>query len=146
MNGHRYSVASKKIHYVKVGGSYQLVKDYRYQTKIFPDEDIFYERIHLLKSGLLIVFSGYCWDGTSGPVIDRKTNMRSGCTHDALYHLMRMELLSHIYWRNADREFGRILLEDGAWKFTMKIDMAGLRLARGSAAHPKNRRKVYKAP
>lgn len=139
----RYSVASRKLHYVKVGGSYQAVKDYRFQTNIFPKEDICYERIHLLKSGLLVIFSGYCWDGASGPVIDRKTNMRAGGTHDALYHLMRMKLLNHKYWRAADREFGRILIEDGAWRITRNIDMAGLKLARGKAAHPKARRKVY---
>ncbi len=120
----RYDNASKKIHYVKVGGSYQLVQDYWVLTSFRLPQDIITERIHLLRDGILVVLSGYCWDGVSGPVIDRKTNMRAGCTHDSLYHLMRMGRLPYQLWRQADREYERILEEDGAWLNTRKIDMA----------------------
>lgn len=140
-----YDLFSRKIHYIKVGGSYQLIKPYRTQTAFRPEEDIVTERIVLLTSGLLVVLSGYCWDGTSGPVIDRQSNMRAGCGHDALYQLMRMKELDHAYWPTADEEFGKWLKEDGAWSITVKVDLLGLKIACGRAALPKNRKKVYVA-
>ena len=142
----RYDNARLKVHFVRVGGSYQLVEDYRVSTSFRPPKDIITDRIHLLQNGLLIILSGYCSDGVSGPVIDRKTNMRAGFGHDAEYHLMRMRLLPHAEWRTADRDFSRWLKEDGAWKITRQIDMAGLKLAHGRAARPKSRRRVRIAP
>ena len=136
---------SDRIHYVKVGGSYQLVNDYTVTISLKPAVPATYERITLDTDGKLCIKSGYCWDGTSGPVIDRQSNMRAGCVHDSLYHLMRMQLLPHSYWKEADSVFHQILLEDGAWKSVAHMDMLGLRIARGSAAHPKNRRKVHTA-
>jgi hypothetical protein len=152
----RYAQAGDKLHYVRIAGCYQSVKDCIIQTDFRPDEDIIYERtpgmgdgIHLLKDGRLFVAAGYCWDGVSGPVKDRKANMRGGFFHDALYHLMRMMLLDYRLWSEADKEYAKLLKEDGAWPLTIWADLKGLRtpiLARGRAAHPKQRRKVKKAP
>ena len=130
------------IKYVKIAGCYQLVSDAVVETGLELDKDIVTERITLSSTGKLTVLSGFCWDGVSGPCIDRKTNMRGGLFHDALYQLMRMGKLNHSYWKEADRVFGKIIREDGCWPITVKIDLMGLSLARGSAAKPKNRRKV----
>jgi hypothetical protein len=134
-----------EITYIKCGGSYQLVKTYSVQVAIYPPHDIATERLHLSVTGWLTVQSGYCWDGCSG-VVDRKSNMRAGLGHDALYELMRKDLLPHHWWRSADHHFYVVLLQDGAWKITAKIDVAGLKVMRGKYAKPKHRKKRYTAP
>lgn len=128
------------------GYKYQLAEDETFQTNIKPQHSIFTARIDLYTTGLLVIREGYSWDGTSGPVIDRKTNQRGSLAHDALYQLMRMELLPHYNWPLADQEFAKCIKEDGAWDLTAKIDLIGLKLAKGRAALPKNRKKVYEAP
>ncbi len=127
------------------GYKYQLAKDEIFQTNIRPKHDTKSEsgRIELLTTGILTVRDGYAWDGTSGPVIDRKTNQRGSLAHDALYQLMRESKLPYYNWPLADIEFGRIIVEDGAWNITATIDLLGLKLANGRAARPENRRKVY---
>jgi hypothetical protein len=128
------------------GYKYQLAEDEYFITPFRPPEYIITSRITLDPSGTLCVREGYSYDGPSGPVIDRSTNMRGACAHDALYQLMRMELLPHAFWRKADRVYADCLREDGTWDITAKIALAGLKLAGGRAALPKNRKKVYEAP
>ena len=128
------------------GYKYQLAADVVFQTTIHLKKDIITPRICLYKSGRLVVKDAYAYDGPSGPVLDRKTNMRGACGHDALYQLMRMELLPHSYWKAADRNYGMWLREDGSWPTTVKISLMGLHLAGGKAALPKNRKKVYSVP
>jgi len=142
----RYSRASNHLLYIKVGGSYQLVADYFFQTSILPGKDIITERLHLLTDGRMFILRGYCWDGTSGPVIDRKTNMRAGCGHDGLYQLSRMNKIPFEWWPRLDLEFAKVLDEDGAWSITIWTDLKGLSLAKGKAAHPNSRKKRYVAP
>lgn len=128
------------------GYKYQLAEPEIFVTSIRPGQDIVTARISLLKEGLLVIEEGCAWDGTSGPVIDRKTNMRGSLGHDALYQLMRMGLLPHSYWKTADRDFIRWIREDGAWRITAFLDAKGLQFAGGAAALPKNRKEVYRAP
>jgi hypothetical protein len=122
---------------------YQLAKDEQFQTSFRPLVDIYTTRILLNAKGLLTILEGYAWDGISGPVIDRDTNMHGGLKHDALYELMRKGLLDHALWRQADCEFAKELEKHGAWQITIKIDMAGLKISGGKYAHPDQRKKVY---
>jgi len=128
------------------GYKYQLAKTEFLKTSFRPETNIYTTRIKLYTDGELVVMEGYSYDGPSGPVIDRKTNMRAALGHDALYQLMRMGLLSHRNWRRADHDFGKWLKEDGAWSITVKIDLLGLEIAGGRSAHPKNRKKIHEAP
>ena len=128
------------------GYKYQLAADEIFQTSFRLGVDIITDRIDLYTDGMLVVRDAYSYDGPSGPVVDRKTNMRGAAGHDALYELMRKGLIPYTMWRLADKDFGRWIREDGAWKITVKIDLAGLKLAGGRAAHPKRRKKVYEAP
>ena len=128
------------------GYKYQLAADLVFQTDLRPDNAIITDRIELNCYGVLTVREGYASDGVSGPVADRKSNLRGGFIHDALYQLMRMQELPHDQWRAADKEFAKALRQDGAWRWVIRVDMAGLRLANGFAAHPKSRRRVYSAP
>lgn len=128
------------------GYKYQLAEDLVFQTDCRPDTAIVTPRIELNMYGVLTVREGYASDGVSGPVKDRKTNLRGGFVHDALYQLMRMGELPHEQWREADKEFAKALKQDGAWGWVIKLDMMGLKIAGGSAAHPKKRKRVYSAP
>lgn len=128
------------------GYKYQLAGDEVFRTSFAPGHKITTRRINMTAKGTMTVREGYAYDGPSGPVIDRKTNMRGACGHDALYQLMRMGLLPHYQWRIADGDFARWIIEDGAWAITAKIDLCGLRLAGGRSALPKNRKKIYSAP
>jgi hypothetical protein len=128
------------------GYKYQLAEHKTFQTEICPVRDIVTARIWLTVDGTLTVREGYAWDGCSGPVVDRKANRNASLAHDALYQLMRMKRLPHNRWRDADREFAKILKQDGAWKITRQIYMAGLKIAHGRAALPKNRKRIHEAP
>ena len=130
----------------RTGYKYQLAADLIYQTDFNIDAPIYTARIDLNCDGILTVREGYASDGVSGPVIDRKTNMRGGFIHDALYQLMRMGELPNYLWRDADKEFAKVLKEDGAWGWVIKIDLLGLKIAGGSAAHPDKRKRIYSAP
>ncbi len=102
--------------------------------------------IKLEENGMMTVHKGYAWDGPSGPTIDTKSFMRGSLVHDAFYQLMRMGELPHLHWRDADKEFAKALREDGAWPLTIKIDLMGLSLAGGSAAHPNKLKRIYSVP
>jgi Protein of unknown function (DUF1353) len=72
--------------------------------------------IELDPDGTLRIRPGYAWDGASGPTYDSKSSMRASLVHDALYQLMRMDLLDRAAHRApADWIFRRICKEDGMW-------------------------------
>tara|TARA_R110002096_G_scaffold152085_2_gene315025 strand:+ start:7615 stop:8022 length:408 start_codon:yes stop_codon:yes gene_type:complete len=128
------------------GYKYQLAENLVFQTDFRPLHAIITQRVELNCYGVLTVREGYASDGVSGPVKDRKTNLRGGFIHDALYQLMRMGELSHFGWRDADKEFAKALKQDGAWSWVVWLDLAGLKIAGGKAAHPNKRKRVYSAP
>ena len=82
----------KPIFY-KQGYKYQLVEDCFLLTAIFPAKDISSDFITLSQTGLLTIKKGYAWDGPSAIAIDTLNFMRASLLHDALYQLMRTELL-----------------------------------------------------
>jgi hypothetical protein len=49
--------------------------------------------LEIRDGGLLVILSGYAWDGASGPTIDTDSTMRGSLVHDALYQLMRQGLV-----------------------------------------------------
>ncbi len=129
-------------------------KGYKYQvydaeevfdTHLRPPSDIHTTFIDLSRTGKLTIRYGYAWDGPSGPVIDRKTNIRPSLAHDALYELSRWGVLDHNRWREYDKVFAVELKKSGAWGITIWADLKGLELAKGAAAHPDARKKVYEA-
>ena len=125
------------------GFKYQLDEIEIFQTSFRPKKDIITRFVVLRNGGQLELLEGFAWDGPSGPVIDRKTNMRGSAGHDGLYRLMRKGLLDHRLWKIADICFGRWIAEDGAWPITVWADLTGLAIAKGAAANPKNIAKVY---
>jgi len=116
---------------------YLLAETVSFQTDFRPVKNMHWRWLDLSRDGVLTISAGYGWDGPSGPVVDRKSNMRASLAHDSLYQLMRQGELPHSDWRKADKEFAKLLKEDGAWSITIWADMKGLAIAGGSAAKPK---------
>jgi hypothetical protein len=64
-------------------------------------------------SGTLIIREGYMWDGASGPTMDSECSMRASLLHDALFQLIRLNLLPLKIKPIADKLFHDILIHDG---------------------------------
>lgn len=128
------------------GYKYQLVSNVYCDIPIYPEDDIKTEYIYLGKKGTLIIWTGYAWDGASGPTIDDNTNMRASLVHDALYQLMRQGLLGPEHRKAADDVFYLICLECGMSKVRAKYYYWSVRKFAASAADPKNRKKICEAP
>jgi len=47
--------------------------------------------------GGLLIKAGYSWDGPSGSAIDTKNFMQGSLVHDALYQLLRENILYESY-------------------------------------------------
>jgi hypothetical protein len=128
------------------GYKYQLVEKYLVEVNIRPEEPIDTDYIALTLAGLLTVKKGYAWDGPSGPTIDTKNFMRGSLVHDALYQLMRNELLPASCREQADLELHRLCREDGMSAFRAWYVFLGVRKFANFAASPESRKPVLTAP
>jgi len=136
----------ERIRY-KDGYKYQLHEDYSIQTDIKPIQGLTCNYIRLNDDGMLTISSGYCWDGPSGPLPDTRRNMRAALVHDALYQLMRLELLDRRLKKiPADKLFMMICVEDGTYVWLAKSYYQGLRMFGRAATLPKNAKQVILAP
>jgi len=125
---------------------YQLAEDHFHaitDIRIIPINDIETKFVNLSATGKLVIKAGFAWDGPSGPTRDTKSNMRAALVHDAIYYLIRQEMIPHSSWRYADQEFELICKEDNMNSFRLWYYMIGLNAANGRAALPKNKRKVH---
>lgn len=137
----------KFIEYRKMGRRmYQLHRSYHQDVKIFPGTAVIAEFISLSQTGLLIIKSGFVWDGSSGPTVQTKSTMRGSLVHDALYELMRKELLAQTWRYRADVVIRDNCLEDGMWKWRAKLWFRALRTCAEPFADPKRKRPVLRAP
>ena len=125
------------------GYKYQLAAHEYFNTSFRNGSVIRAPRITLYQDGTMVVGEGFSWDGATG-VIDRKSNIRASCGHDALYQLMRLGKLDWKDYNLADDDYAKWLKEAGAWALTVKIDRWGLRQMQGHFAKPKNRKEIYK--
>ena len=134
------------------GYKYQLAENEAFQTEFKSKIGFKTDFLSITKEGLLVVHKGYAWDGPSGPTYDDEAFIYGSLAHDALYQLMRGGWLPHSSWRSADKEmekFIKIKLKEknrfvrGIWKARMVWVMAGLKLAKGKAADPGQKKKVY---
>lgn len=129
----------------KAGYKYQLVEDAYFKTDIHPDTLIENEFISLDVDGNLTVKEYYAWDGPSGPTLDTKTFMRGSLAHDALYQMIREDLLKvHDARELADKELRKICLRDGMWKVRAWWVYRGVRIGAEEASI--HGREVKEAP
>lgn len=123
-------------------GGYELLEDAWLETGIrgnafrIVDERTGLPILEMDQHGRLTVRRGYRWDGASGPVIDRRTNMRAGLFHDALYQPMRARKLSLEFRQRADELYDEVYCADGGWGWVGTLDYLGLRIGAGYAAKP----------
>ena len=135
----------------KSGYKYQLVQDDKIVIPIQPGQppkgqDCFQVGpfIRLFPDGTLVVKAGYAWDGCSGPTWDDDTNMRAGLIHDALYQLIRNDVLPDDPFREmADGVLKQICLDNGmssirAWYYHLAVRKFG-------SAAVQNPKKIHEA-
>lgn len=148
---------------------YKNIPSYKYRTleDAFADcsfldcilaKDYESEYLKLDTEKQLTIKAGYAWDGCSGPTIDEPWNMRAGLFHDALYQLMREDVVSPKCQKQVDIMFRRMLIEDAlivadgwremivlitrAWGYYRGVRFGG---AKHTQARPEYD-KVYTAP
>ena len=141
------------------GYVYQLAQNEDFIVPIYPQETISTEFITLTTTGTLLIYSGYAWDGPSGPckVIAGllipwlrkkylKTIIGGSLAHDALYQLIRQGHLRETDREDADIALREICIADGMCKVRADMVYSGVRLGGKSSADPKNQKIVYEAP
>ena len=128
------------------GCKYQLHSD----MAVFIPELVKYGKLSvdfiLLSEGRLTLLKGFAWDGASGPTIDTKSSMRGSAVHDALYKLIRQELLPPEVKELADDIFECICVGDGMWVWRAGAWRKAVGGLADAAADPKNKKKVFSAP
>jgi hypothetical protein len=72
--------------------------------------------------------------------------MRGSLVHDALYQLLRNELLEPKWREETDRELVRICREDGMSRIRAWWVYRSVRLGGEPAAAPESRKKIHTAP
>lgn len=135
----------RNIHY-KSGYKHQLVSTYEIRTTIFPPQNIEVPGfIELSRDGLLVVKEKYAWDGATA-IIDTKYNLRASLVHDALYQLMREELLSRDQRVAADKLFRKLCVEDGVFPIIASGYYWALRKFGAAAVNSQKESEVKSAP
>ncbi len=136
---------NKQIRY-RDGYKHQLAETYKIKLNSNPVTQFSGEWLEIDINGILTIKRGYCWDGASGPTWDTDNCKRASLVHDALYQLMRMEVLARGYRKHADRLFYNILREDGMWYIRAQMWYRFVRAAAMSAADPRSLKKIHVAP
>jgi len=138
-------MAGPKIKY-RSGYKYQLAEEYQIQVSIIQSEDIKRDFIELTPEGILTIKKGYAWDGPSGPTCDTPNFMRGSLVHDALYQLLRNEVIGEEWRDEADEELRRICREDGMSKIRSNWVYYAVRKWGKVAASPESKKKIHQAP
>lgn len=125
-------IYKKRRHY-----KYTLFADYQHQTDLRIAQPVVISPVITLDAnGLLTIRKGYAWDGPSGPTIDTPNFMRGSLVHDALYQLMREEMIGQEHREYSDELLRGICLEDGMSKIRAWWVYQGVRLGGASSAAP----------
>ena len=128
--------------YKKVGYKYELAQNEHFNTTIVGIE-VDMEYAFLGKSGDLVVFQGYQWDGPSGPTIDDDTNMCASLEHDVFYQMLREGHLMPKYRKVVDKILFKALRKDGMSWLRAKCYYWGVRFGGGPFARPGVKDQIY---
>lgn len=128
------------------GYAYQLAVDYEINVPILPDREVEEAFIKLDRAGNLRILDGYAWDGPSGPALDTPNFMRGSLVHDALYQLLRDELIPQRYRQVADNVLRQLCREDGMSGFRAWYTYHAVRIFAKDAADPASRKPILQAP
>lgn len=131
----------------KGGYKYQLTEQYTVTIPIIPEGAIETDYISLDMNGLLIIKKGYAWDGPSGLAPDTRNFMRASLVHDALYQLMRYQVLDRTQYRKrSDKLLQTMCKEDEMNPIFAWFAYILVRIGGDQAAHYENKKKVIRAP
>jgi hypothetical protein len=129
------------------GYNYQLAETIGFSdTNITPPETVKTKFITLQKDGVLWIKEGYAWDGSSGARdkgIILASTMTASLAHDALYQLMRMELIGQGWKTDADILLVRLLEESGVWAFRRWYFLKAVTWWGGGAVDPANAKEIF---
>lgn len=115
---------------------YNLHSDLEYQAGIKVKNPRDLGLLEIKSDGTLIIRKGYSWDGPSGPTIDTKNFIRGSLIHDALYQLMREQVLPQSVRERADEILKEVCLEDGMSEFRAWYVYKAVRAFGASSATP----------
>lgn len=128
--------------YIK-GMKYQLAEDYSVSTPVVG-EHVESKWYVLHENGVLDVFSGYCWDGASGPTFDTDSSMKASLVHDVFCLMMRDKVLSYDKWQDTVNAFFRQqCIEDGMWVWRANLWHDAVEFADSGDPNQGPDRKVY---
>ena len=134
----KYKVVSQSGMFKK---RYKLTKKFRIRTGICPSETISLLKnnmnIIIYTGGQIDLFSGFSWDGPSGPTFDTVDSIRASLVHDALCHLSDEGYLPPYYNHIIDVLLKIHCIEDGmnkwrayTWYFCVRLWRAARRFKR----------------
>jgi hypothetical protein len=125
------------IHYKKrIKYKYNLHCDVTYETGLSVDLPASIGPVAISGTGLLTINSGYSWDGPSGPTIATPTFMKGSLIHDALYQLIREQILPLSDRLRADEILREVCIKSGMARFRAWYVYRAVRLAGESSAKP----------
>lgn len=130
----------------RAGYKYVLDENICVMTSVMPRTAVAMDHITLFQNGKICIEAGYAWDGASGPVPDTKWNMTASLVHDALYQLLRRDLLAYHFKEAVDSTFRELCISGGvpkclAWTYYKALQKFGHKAASRSAI-----KQVYHAP
>jgi len=127
---------------------YQVMHDYTIQIDLKPFKRVrpkVARFLFLSPHGVLTIKKNYAWDGPSGPTVDTKDFIRGSLVHDALYQLMRENVLDYkVHRQRADEILRELCLEDGMCKFRAWYVYQAVHLFAEGGAHPKKEQETKK--
>jgi hypothetical protein len=106
-----------KCLYFKRGYKYQVTREYHIQTRIIPFAPVHLPFIKMDMDGQTWIFTGYAWNGASGPTFDTLNSMIGSLIHDVIYQLIRLGLIDPKYKKYADQVLHDICTEDGMYSW-----------------------------
>ncbi|EMD1211455.1 DUF1353 domain-containing protein [Vibrio sp. Vb1166] len=115
---------------------YTLHSEEKIETHISVSQAYDSPFLSLSKQGVLTIKKGYAWDGASGPALDTKNIMKASLVHDALYQLMREEVLPQSARKHADTLLRETCLEKGMSSFRATYTYYGVRVVGGFFSRP----------
>lgn len=154
---------SSKLRWTE-GYKYRTSETFWIFTNLRPFTEVTVGRITITTEGLMIIASGYSWDGPSGPTFDTKSFMPGGIVHDAGYEVLRcpeklldrkcdivrpgVEIIhaaTHEQIRTElDLFLKEICLEDKMWPIRADYVHRGVRV--GGVESAQKPRKIHEAP
>jgi len=139
---------------IELTGKLLFTSGYKHQVKydftVYIHElliygEVEYDFIHL-KDGWLTIRAGFGWDGASGLTVDTKSSFRGSCIHDALYRLIRQEILPPEVKQLADKILKYVCILDGMWEWRAGAWYRAVDKYGDAATDPRNRIRVKVAP